>query len=202
MAADGQLAFATSKPRNVRTVASETGRAGKVVKEEPAKSKQYIQRLYWHLARVDSWISNADTKAMIMLGIDGFGASMGVFLSYNLRVYKGGGWYLVTLFYVFWGALLVSMLSVICAIMPNIKRLKGTSLLHFVPVESLQFPEFQSQYRGITEETYKGFLEEQIYINSKIAASKFRRLRFAIYCFLLVLLSGVIAFVFGVFLIK
>lgn len=154
---------------------------------------EYKERLQWHLARVDSWITNADTKATIILGIDG--AILAALIGLHILVSGGrGGLLLLLARFISGVSLFTSMILAASAVLPDIgggaTNPRERSILHFIPVSSEDIHSFRGEYRALSEDEVVWNLENQIHVNSGIAANKFKKLRASVWALLVFLLSG------------
>ena len=139
---------------------------------------EYRDRLRWSLARVEGWVANADTKATIVLGLDGVLAAALFGLHGSLHRNAFG----IGLAIISSGALLWSAWWATLAIFPDIapgrrEEENKRSLYHFATVASGDSECFRAKYRGMSDNDELRELEHQVYVNSAIATRKFQRLR-------------------------
>ncbi|MCL6596782.1 MAG: DUF5706 domain-containing protein [Firmicutes bacterium] len=134
------------------------------------------ERLVWHLARVDAWIQNADTKATILLALAG--AIIAAVVAVNANKPEPQVWYVVA------GGMVVnvlacaSVLSSLLAVLPTLRSPPDdTSLYHFSDVAKWRLEEFRSRYRDMSPDDDLANLSQQVHTNSKIAHRKFVWLR-------------------------
>jgi len=150
---------------------------------------EYRDRLRWSLARIEGWVANADTKATVVLGLDGVLAAA----LFSLRHALSLNWLGIMIGIVSPAALVWSVACAALAIFPDISQRKreeprATSIYHFGTVSGMSADEFRTQYRSMSSTHDLRELEHQVYVNSAIARRKFIRLQLSIVGVLVLLL--------------
>lgn len=168
--------------------------------EPESDGSAYRQRLLWHLSRVDAWIMNADTKATVILGLNGalVAALIAVDRLTASSILKAN-WFNASVALLFGSMLFTSVVVSSFALFPRLASGKrAPSLYHFELSTVYDLEGFQRAYRGITPEQDLVLLEQQVYINSSIAARKFRQLQVGVGALITSLASGTVLVLYSV----
>lgn len=135
-----------------------------------------VEQLEYLFSNINRWISNADGKINIFVGIQlaVFGILFSDFLKwyrYESLNFSNPEWLLVVV-----GLLLVlwSVYHSLMGIFPNLKsRGENGELVYFGSITRYSLESFRKLVADSNQEQYIGDLVEQIYTNSHIAKDKF-----------------------------
>lgn len=159
-------------------------------KLNPNEQQEMLQRLRWQVDRGSTWIDNADTKAAVLLGLNG--ALIAGVIAADRKIIPSllstAGWArLLAAAYVV--SVAWSCIWAVLSVLPNLGKPKsGGSLFHFLDVRDMSLGEFRVLSRKMTFWQEVEALEHQVHTLSTIAANKYIRLRFSIWG----LLSGLV----------
>ncbi|MGB9921110.1 MAG: Pycsar system effector family protein [Moorellales bacterium] len=146
-----------------------------------------VERLRWQVERGQSWVDNADTKAAILLGLNGVLAG-GVFVvdPAVMAKFLTKGWFCIVLAASFAVSVGWSCLWAALAVLPNLGKPKsGGTIFHFVDVQGMSLEEFRVASRKMSPSEEVAALEHQVHALSNIASIKYRRLRQSVFGLLL-----------------
>jgi len=130
------------------------------------------------------WLRFAETKAVLIITILGiiltviYTNANDVYIALSISKFQ-------IIFSVFTGvSFFLTLLFCFLTINPKLKNILSKSVIYFGSIKNYKdFTEYNDSLNKITENEYKEMLAEQIYINSKIAWSKFVNIGWAIRCF-------------------
>lgn len=145
------------------------------------------------LELVSSWIRNADTKASIVLALDGAVFVYVIKLASGLLRSDGCVSFLLLL--LFLGTFVSSVFFAFRTLLPDIKPISKYKLWFFGTIASMDKDAFMEQIQSISDEGISKNISEQIYINSTIANRKYHFLRLS---WKLLAASGAIALIIAV----
>lgn len=149
---------------------------------------EYRARLQWQLARGEAWITNADTKATISLGLNG-----AVIATVGILATLGGPQLisfvqasaLTTWLSGFLAAsILLSLVTAGLAVTPRFSARNSPgerSIYHFAVVASHKSVDtFREHYRSMTSADDLRTLENMVWVNSRVATDKFRYIQWSV----------------------
>lgn len=153
-----------------------------------------IERLRWQLDRSQGWVDSADAKATTMIGLNAaLIAGVLALDGETVSGYLDAGHLAVLLGSAFALSVSWSCLWACVCILPNLGKPKaGGSIFHFLDVNDMTIKEFTTASQGMTSLSEARALEHQAYTVSRIAATKFARMRFSVFGFLTGLMLGLI----------
>jgi hypothetical protein len=141
---------------------------------------------YRNLDRVIQWIMSADTKALIFLTFDGvlvgvLAANSGS-ITQAVSVPRPAVWAWIVIFIstAFGVTYILSVLLLLIVLFPRVKTPRGAdteSLFFFGSIDAMDRAKFILRAKGLTRLLIEDTLLDQIFVNSKIAATKYRYLR-------------------------
>jgi hypothetical protein len=141
-----------------------------------------IEANYKNLERVNNWITNCDSKAGMVIAFNG------ILLTYLItktplikkivldRSADIPSLLLYIIFCAYAVVLGISVYNAFKVINPDFKE-KIPSLFFFCSIAQMDLKNYKHQMSGLTEERIEEELINQSYVNSKIAANKFIKLR-------------------------
>ena len=165
-----------------------------------SENASYRERLCWHLTRLDTLTTNADSKSTIVLGLDGAITAAVFTVDSSILINLADKYHFVWLLMILLGvSLCLSMFFATYAIMPQIKtrcspvnRPSSSSIYHFATVAEMDMENFRKEYRNLNKESDLDNIETMVYICSKIATSKFRKLQLSVASLFCTIICGVL----------
>ncbi|MHA1942306.1 MAG: Pycsar system effector family protein [Candidatus Hodarchaeales archaeon] len=135
-------------------------------------------------------INSADIKAGYLIGLDL--AIIGLFASqYDDLISKSYSlkcWFFITMLLIFAISILISLFSVVRAIIPRINKEKK-SIFYFKSINMIEENEYNNQVISMTEEEIIRDLNNQISVISKITESKFNYVKIGFISFIIALIT-------------
>ena len=139
-----------------------------------------IELAHKELQRISVWINNADTKAGILLALNGGLLTLFVSDLENAKNVLGYGVYEVIML-IFLGSLAYSVYCAIRVLLPDITIKSDKLLFFFGTIQEIPRNEFVRQFQTQSEVEITVELLDQVHVNATIATNKFQNLKSSIY---------------------
>jgi len=165
---------------------------GRLTVRAEVDENQYRDRLRWHLQRGEGWISNADSKATVALGLNmaviGVGTALVSVDAAGVVALVQESWFSATLTCAVAISILVSLTAAAMAILPSFGRENSPgeeALYHFAVVANhADLDGFRRRYRAIDAHTDLVTLENMVWVNCRVSTAKLKRVRCSVVSFM------------------
>lgn len=146
------------------------------------------------------WLKFAETKATLLLTI--LGVVLTIIYTNANDVYSSitNSLTQIILSAITCFSIIMTLLFCFITINPRLKNVIGKSVIYYGTIKNFDtYIEYNNKLNSISDEDYKEMLSEQIYINSKIAWSKYINVGWAIRFFSIMILSILVQIIITLF---